>query len=150
MGDPAASLRVRALRLLAGREHSREELKRKLSGEDVEDAAVDALLDELQRKGWLSDHRLAEQAITSARGRYGPRRVLDRLRSKGVDEDELERAAAGLKREELDNARAVWAKRFGHPPANLQQKARQARFLAGRGFSTDVIRQVLGTADAED
>jgi regulatory protein len=144
MGEPAASLRVRALRLLAGREHSRDELKRKLSGEDVEDGAVDALLDELQSKGWLSDQRLAEQAITSARGRYGPRRVLDRLRSKGVDEDELERAAAGLKREELDNARAVWAKRFGQPATNLQEKARQARFLAGRGFSSDVIRQVLG------
>ena len=150
MADPASSLRVRALRLLARRDHSRDELKRKLSAdEDADEASIEALLDEFQHKGWLSDQRVAERMVSGARGRYGSRRVLDRLREKGVEADELARAAAGLAQQELESARALWAKRFGRAPATLREKARQARFLAGRGFSSEVIHRVLGT-DPED
>jgi regulatory protein len=45
---------------------------------------------------------------------------------------------------ELESARAVWLKRFGKAPANLRERARQARFLAQRGFEPEVIGQVLG------
>ncbi len=139
-----ASLRARALKLLARREHSRAELARKLSGLDVDPGELSALLDDLASRGWLSEQRVAEQAVRAARGRYGPRRVLQRLQQQGVDPAAVDQAAAKLKDDELASARAVWQKRFGQRPADLKQKARQARFLAGRGFGAEVIRQVLG------
>ena len=141
------ALRARALRLLARREHSREELRRKLSAGDADAQWVELMLDELQETGWLSERRLAEQMVAAARDRYGSKRVLQRLRQKGVSEDALERAATSLKAQDLESARALWRKRFGRAPSSLQDKAKQARFLAGRGFASDVIGQLLGHLD---
>ena len=142
-------LRARALRLLARREHSREEMRQRLAGEEVDAAELDALLDEFERSGWLSEQRMAEQMVRGAQGRYGSRQVLDRLRRKGIDGEPLARAAEALRGQELESARAVWRKRFGRPPATLQEKGRQARFLAGRGFTAEVIARVLGTTPDE-
>ena len=150
MPGSASNLRVRALRLLAARERSREELRHKLADHSIDPGEVEAVLDELQRKGLLSEARLAEQVTHAARGRYGSRRVLGRLRSRGVQGEALDRAEQVLKAQELESARAVWRKRFGRPPASLQEKARQARFLAGRGFSTEAIRRVLGGEDEDE
>jgi len=149
MAAAAASLRARALRFLAAREHSRAELKRKLSGDEHDTAEIDVLLDEFERKGWLSEQRLAEQMIDAARGRHGSRRVLERLREKGLGGDALEAAAQALQRQEIDSARAVWVKRFGQRATTLQEKAKQARFLAGRGFSSEAIHLVLGDTTDE-
>jgi regulatory protein len=142
--EQGGSLRARALRLLARREHSRQELRQRLALKGMEPAELEVLLDELERNGWLSEQRLAEQMVRGAKGRYGSRQVLDRLRSKGVTGELLAQAARALQAQELESARAVWRKRFGRPPTTLQEKAKQARFLAGRGFSTEVIRAVLG------
>jgi regulatory protein len=143
MRDPASSLRVRALRFLARRDHSREELKRKLAADGDADE-IDRLLDDFERKGWLSESRLADQMVRAARGRYGTRHVIERLSGKGVQGEALERAAQALQSHELESARLVWRKRFGQRPSTLQEKARQARFLAGRGFSAEVIHRLLG------
>lgn len=70
--------------------------------------------------------------------------MLADLRSKGVSDEVLAEAATLLKGSELEWARAVWRKRFGQLPADLKERARQSRFLHGRGFSAEVIRQVLG------
>ena len=141
----APSLRSRALRFLARREHSREELRRKLGGAEGAElqAEVEALLDEFEQRGWLSEQRLSDQAVAHARGRYGSRRVLDRLRQQGVSGEPLARAVNALKTQELESAWAVWRKRFGRLPADLKERAKQARFLEGRGFSPEAIRQVL-------
>ncbi len=140
-----ASLRVRALRLLAARERSRAELRRKLADDDA--GELEGVLDEFQREGLLSEARMAEQMIHAARGRYGSRRVLERLRSRGLEAEALERAGQALKAQELESARAVWRKRFDRLPVTLREKGRQARFLAGRGFSDEVIHRVLGGAE---
>jgi len=129
--------------MLARREHSREELKRKLGGAETVPGELEALIDEFERQGWLSEHRLADQAVVFARGRYGSRRVLDQLGQKGVTGEPLARATDALKAQELESARAVWRKRFGRPAADLAEKAKQARFLAARGFAPEVIQQVL-------
>jgi regulatory protein len=144
-----SSLRARALRLLARREHSRDEIRRRLQAEGAEPAALETLLDELERSGSLSEQRMAEQMVRGAQGRYGSRQVLDRLRSKGIGGEPLAQAAEALKSQELDSARAVWRKRFGRQAGSLQEKAKQARFLAGRGFASEVIRAVLGSEPDE-
>jgi len=129
--------------MLARREHSREELKRKLGGAETVPGELEALIDEFERQGWLSEHRLADQAVLLARGRYGSRRVLDQLRQKGVSGEPLARAMDALKAQELESALAVWRKRFGRPAADLAEKGKQARFLAARGFAPEAIQQVL-------
>jgi len=142
---PAISLRQRALDLLARREYSRLELARKLSahveaGEDGSDE-IAALLDDFQRRGWLSDERFAEQLVNARKSRFGSRKVAHELREKGVAEQVVEQATAGM--DDLENALAVWQKKFGKQPESREEWAKQARFLQSRGFGFDAIRIVL-------
>jgi len=141
-------LRARALRLLARREHSRLELERKLGPHANAEGEVEALLDDLQAAGWLSEERLADQLVRAAAGRYGGRKVLQQLRDKGVSAEVAAQARLRVRVGELASARALWRKRFGKLPDDLRERARQARFLEQRGFDRDVIRQVLGGIEA--
>ena len=65
------------------------------------------------------------------------------LREKGLSESAIAGAQAQLKESELDAARAVWQQKFGALPADARDKARQMRFLQGRGFDLDIIRRLL-------
>ena len=133
------SLRARALRLLARREHSRAELARRIEPLAGDGENVAAVLDELTRRGWLSDARFAEQTIRAKSRRFGPVKLAQSLRAKGVAEDEIDAAfrAAG-EHGEADIAR-VWASRFSTAPADERERARQVRFLQGRGFTLGAI-----------
>ena len=146
MGFATPSLKGRALRLLARREYARAELAARLAphlqaGEDLE-----ALLGELEAQGFLSDARAAESLLRRRAPRLGTQRVLQELRHKGLDAELVRAAADSLRASEFARAQAVWQRRFGTPPANAQEQARQMRFLAARGFSTEVVRQVLRAA----
>jgi regulatory protein len=131
------------MRYLARREHSRAELRAKLlphveAGEDA-----DAVLDELERRNWLSDARAAEQMVNVRRPRFGAQRIAHELRQKGIAEDLIGNALPHLRETELEAAREVWQRKFGAPPQDQKEKARQVRFLQSRGFALDVILQVL-------
>jgi regulatory protein len=144
---PILSLRVRALKALARREHSRQELQAKLlpHAEDVEE--VGRLLDDFEKRGWLSEARLVEQVSTVRRRKFGAARILHELREKGVSGAALEIARANLKDSEVDAARVVWRKKFGRLPATPEERAKQSRFLAGRGFSAEAVHKVLRGED---
>ena len=75
--------------------------------------------------------------------RFGAARVLHDLKAKGVDSAKLTEAAASLKDTELDRALAVWQRKFDAPYANPSEYAKQARFMAARGFSGEVVGRVL-------
>jgi len=140
----AESLRARALRLLARREHSRAELARKLSLHTEDPAHVEGVLDEFERRGWLSERRVVEQLVHARRSRYGARRIERDLRQKGVSEEAVAGALADLKSGELDAARDVWRRKFGGvQPRRPADRARQVRFLQGRGFALDTIFKVI-------
>jgi regulatory protein len=137
------SLRARALKLLAMREHGRSELARKLAAHAGSPEELHALLDELERAGHLSEQRFVESLIRRRGSRYGSRVVERELRERGVAE-----AVSGCLLRELaagdgERAMAVWKKRFGEPPRNLAERARQQRFLAQRGFDAQVIASVF-------
>jgi regulatory protein len=143
---PAGSLLQRAVALLARREHSRDELARKLlrrleAGQDP--GEVEAVLDELQRRDLLSERRYADAVVRTRAARYGNARLAQDLKARGVPADTTKSALAALGDSELQRARTVWARRFGAAPTDLQERARQTRFLERRGFSAAVIRQVL-------
>lgn len=137
------SLKARALRLLARREHSRDELARKLAAHAAEGDDIEALLDELTRRGWLSDARFAEQSIRAKARRFGPLKLAQHLRSRGVDEEAIAAGFRAAAAEGASNLEAVWRSRFRAPPADERELARQARFLQGRGFPLDEILRFL-------
>ncbi len=141
-GQPV-SLRVRAMRCLARREHSRVELRAKLLPHVQEGEDIDAVLDELEKRNWLSDARATEQMVNIKRARFGAQRIAHELRQKGIAETLISDALPRLKETEFEAAREVWLKRFGTPPQDQKEKARQIRFLQGRGFALDVIFRVL-------
>jgi len=106
------SLRERALRLLARREHTRAELARKLAVHTEDPALLEHVLDEFERRGWLSERRVVEQMVHTRRSRYGARRIERDLVAKGVSDDAVAAALADLKGGELGAAREVWRRKF--------------------------------------
>jgi regulatory protein len=144
----AESLRGRALRLLARREHSRAELGRKLAVHSEDGAEVERLLDELESRGWLSERRVVEQMVHARRARFGAQRIERDLLAKGVSGEAVADALRDLKGGELDAAREVWRRKFGgKAPRNQAERGKQARFLQGRGFGMDVILKVIKGGD---
>lgn len=143
-------LKERALRLLARREHSRAELGRKLAAHAEDPAEVERVLDELVRRGWLSEQRVVEQMMHARRARFGARRIERDLLAKGISGEAVATARMELKGGEMEAARGVWRRKFGaRPPRTPAERARQARFLQGRGFDLDVIMKVIKGGDED-
>lgn len=136
------SLKARAISALARREHSRTELARKLAGHAESEAALAALLDELEEKQLLSSQRFVESRARQREKKYGAVRVLAELRQHGVPDELLRQEAQRLRSTELTRAAYVWQRRFGHPPQSDKEKAQQIRFMLARGFSLEVYFQI--------
>jgi regulatory protein len=163
------SLRGRGVQLLSQREHSRQELRRKLlqhlrklhsdatseaaagftepaepsesTQPDDADQQVDDVLTWLQDKGYFSEQRFVESRVHVREGRYGNLRIRQELAQHGVALDAD--TAARLKDSELARAHEVWLRKFGAPAADAAGRAKQMRFLSSRGFSPEVIRRVV-------
>lgn len=148
----AISLKARAIGLLSRREHSRSELQRKLAAHCDDAAELQQLLGWLETGGWLSQERFAESIVHRRASRHGARRIMHELRQHELPEDIIADVAENLRATELERARAVWSRRFGSPPADAREYARQSRYLAARGFSPDCLRRILagGGFDPED
>ena len=131
------------MRYLARREYSRTELHSKLLQHVQEGEDLDAVLDELVTRGWLSDARATTQLVHAKRSRFGSHRIAYELRQKGIPENLIVEAMPELKETELDTAREVWQRKFGNIALDEKEKSKQIRFLQSRGFSMDVIWKVL-------
>ena len=159
MQRAARSLKSRALQLLAQRDQSRLELRRKLlrharndRGSDADDGdaqaagdaaarEVDALLDWLEANGFLSDARFAESRVHARASRFGVLRIKHELGQHDLAlPAELE---AQLAASELDRAAAVRARRFETPPRDAAERARQSRFLVVRGFAPELVHRLM-------
>lgn len=147
MAAPPISLKGRALRYLAGREHSRTELARKLAPHEEEPGQIERVLDDLQAKGFISAERVAASLLHRRSARLGDRRIRQELQAKGLDGDTVAQALEQLRGTEPARARAVWQRKFGTPAQDAAGRARQMRFLLTRGFSADVVRRVVQGAD---
>lgn len=140
-----------AVNLLAVRDHSTIELTRKLRQRyaDLAPSDLERLLAELERSGFLSDERFAQSYARSLVNRgQGPVKILYGLREKGIS---AESAKVALAQVELDEsidwtqlASDLRARKFGENlPNDFKERARQSRFLAGRGFNLDSINAVF-------
>lgn len=173
------SLKSRALQWLAQREQSRAELRRKLLAHAVAEAAaaaaaataddtaaspavvtseraesetpavrVEAVLDWLEAHRYLSNERFAESRVHARSSRFGNLRIRQELKQHQINLSPG--AAQALESTELQRARDVLARRFAEPPADLAQRSKRARFLAGRGFSPSVIGRALRGSGRDD
>ena len=151
-----ADVRLAAMNLLARREHSLRELRQKLRRRFSDGPLLEAELHRLADENLQSDQRFAESYARQRAGRgYGPQRVRQEMRDRGLSEADI---ASAFERNELDwfaLAEEVFRKKFdaravpdtqeiGLQPPDLKEKARRARFMQYRGFSTDHFRHLLG------
>jgi regulatory protein len=157
------SLKARALRLLSLREYSRKDLATKLEelvkrssklspkqdepesgapGESVT-LQIQAVLDDFEARGWLSDDRFAEALVRRRSERYGARKIQDELQRAGINSGKAAELIQGLRETEYQRARELWAKKFGILAQEQKERARQYRFLVSKGFSSEVVSKVL-------
>ncbi|MDQ6917242.1 MAG: recombination regulator RecX [Pseudomonadota bacterium] len=140
------TLRAQAIRLLARREYARAELETRLVGAGASPTEVRSTLDDLSAQGLLSNQRFARAVVVQKAGRFSRRSIARGLKAKGVAADEIDEA---LREADLDDDAALtslWQRRFGQPPADDREKARQVRYLQARGFSLLAILKLLRTA----
>lgn len=151
------SLKSRALQLLAQRDQSRLELRRKLLSHARREAAearsdddgvaaeaelqVEALLDWLQSNRFLSNERFIESRVDAREARFGNLRIRSELAQHGLVAP-AERVHA-LEDSELSRAAAVRGRRFASMPVDAAERAAQSRFLANRGFTPEVIYRLM-------
>lgn len=134
--DTPVAIRRSALDLLARREHSYAEMLRKLRQRGATREMAEIELDRLQEEGLLSDERFCEAYIhaRSQRG-YGPVRLREELRQRGVAEVLIERYLRSDQWDWSELARQAFARRFPEgPAADLKEKSKQLRFMHYRGF----------------
>ncbi len=133
-----------ALRLLAMREHSRTELRRKLRRKYAIEE-IEPLLDALADKGVQSEERFTEQYVSMRRGRgYGPLHIQAELRERGISGQLIAAFVDPYDEEWLVLAREVAYRKFGSAPVTVsKEKARRGRFLEQRGFSTEIIWKTI-------
>jgi regulatory protein len=141
------SLKGRALRYLAAREHSRAELERKLAAHEETPGQLAQVLDELQAKDFISEARVLESVINRRAARFGAARIKYELLNKGLGAEAVAGAMERLKLSELERARDIWRKKFDGSAPDAAGRAKQMRFLAARGFGGDVIRRVVSQAE---
>ncbi|MDT7833930.1 regulatory protein RecX [Aquabacterium sp. OR-4] len=103
---------------------------------------VDALLDWLSSRGYLSDQRFIDSRIHSRQSRFGNLRIERELAQHGLAAGDETRQQ--LRDSELSRAREVWQRKYGaNATADTAERLRQMRFLAGRGFSHEVVRRIV-------
>jgi regulatory protein len=139
-----------ALRLLARRDHSREEMRRKLQAREFTPQEIEKALGWLEEREMLDDRRYAQKlAISLAREKLlGPQRVSQKLFQKGIPAEWAKEAME--KPDELlaagERLRMVMRMKLkGRNPEEIFPKERRklAGFLRQRGFSWEDIREAF-------
>jgi regulatory protein len=152
---PGLSLKARAVGLLSRREHSRQELERKLTPYAETPESLAEVLDALTREGWQSDARFTQGWVHRKAPEQGAARIVRDLKQHGMTPEAIATVQLDLKANEFERAQAVWSRKFEGKHAALShatqgasqitqaEYAKQGRFLVSRGFSMDVIHRVL-------
>jgi regulatory protein len=145
-------VRGAALKLLARREHSGQELRRKLRAKGYAPGQVDAVTDALACEGLLSDERFVESYVQGrVRRGWGPLRIRAELGERGVEGELLNAYVDVNDGRWAEAVRTVRARRFGTAePRDFRNRARQMRFLQTRGFTTEQIKHAMASVDGED
>ena len=139
-----------AVKLLSRREHSIQELRRKLARKEFSNGVIDSVVSNLQEADLVSDARYAEVFVRSRINRGdGPMKVLASLRERGIDDVLIDQFLHYDDTFWISRANRVLEKKFGQrltrgDETGSNDWGKRARFLAGRGFAAEIIYRSLG------
>lgn len=149
-----ARLLDRAIRILAMRDHSEQELRRKLAAPVMSKngpEALDVTPEELEQvvawcieNRYLDDNRFVGQFIASrSRKGYGPARIRQELSQKGIARQAVEQAMRECDIDWVSLARAQAQRKYGEPlPSAFAEKVKIQRFLLYRGYLMEDIQEI--------
>jgi regulatory protein len=141
-----------AVTLLARRDYSTQELKKKLAARGYNEHAREVVVDDLESMGKMNNERYGQNVVAyRARRGHGPARIRNELQKSGLSRSTIDEAVKGEEAPDFKvRAREVRERKFGPEiPTDRKERAKQARFLQYRGFSNDHIRAAL-EGDLED
>lgn len=140
-----------ALRLLSGRDYTRQALQHTLQQRGVSAAEAQTAVERLVQEGFLQDRRYAERFVAAVResGKYTGYRLRQELRRRGFPVELIDEVLRGGLDEvdECNHARALVERRYtGFDPqtADAREVMRVTGFLQRRGYRGEIIRRVLG------
>ncbi|MBU3585627.1 recombination regulator RecX [Polynucleobacter sp. AM-26B4] len=140
----APSLMGRALRYLSRREHSRQELRKKLLPYAESDTELDELMTKLEAQSWLSDERFAESLVRRKSERYGSLKIVDELKQQGIEGDSLLEIKERLKISDATRAWELWQRKFDSMVTkDPKEKSKQMRYLVSKGFPLSVVTRIV-------
>lgn len=144
-----AGLEGYALWMLAQRDMTRHSVKEKLAGYAQDRSDIDPVLDRMEELGYLDDRRFAEVYIRSCRDSrgYGPMKTRFKLKEKGITNDLIDEFLDDKDEAWVIKAREMRERKFGDIPTEYDEKNRQMRFLAGRGYSFDQIKKAFAKTE---
>ena len=141
--DDKNALQQYLMRLLTRREYSRHELLGKCEQKGFDEALSVEVLELFRDNNWQSDERFAETYFRNRLNRgYGPLRIRQDMRIKGLEEDLITEQMAGVN-DWQPLIEELWKKKFNRKAENDREKARQFRYLAQRGFYQQDIYQII-------
>ena len=122
-------------------------MRRKLAPHAESAQDLDALLNDLVHRKLLSEARFAEARARVLSRKYGAAHIERDLRARGLSGEAAAAAALEARATDFERAREIWRCKFRAPAKNRRERARQARFLLARGFSTEVVNRILRHKD---
>jgi regulatory protein len=143
--DEPMAVELTAVRLLGGRDHSREELRRKLRARFADEGLIDQVLDELAARRLVDDRHFVENYLEQrSRKGFGPLRIRAELAERGIGGDLLAECLEESAPDWAELLEAAAGRKFGDAPAtDRRELARRGRFLEQRGFPLSLIRRYL-------
>lgn len=147
--NPYAKIRRVALNLLTRRDYSEHTISKKLQQKGYAAIEIQTVVAELVENNFLNDKRFAENYIHSRCNKgYGPNRILLELKSLGIADDIIAEQLNIADNTWLDHAIRVWQKKFkGRKASDLKEQFKQKQYLQYRGFSAEIIEDIVGAAD---
>ncbi len=140
----APSLMGRALRYLSRREHSRQELRKKLLPYAESEGELDELIEKLVQQSWLSDQRYAEGLVRRKSDRYGSLKIIEELKQQGINGHSLSELKESLKHSDAHRAWDLWHRKFTEGPSkDPKERSKQMRYLVAKGFPMEVVTRVV-------
>lgn len=140
-----SEIKLRCLRLLARREHSQQELLRKLETKGFEKEAIENVLVELNQQGLQSDTRFAESYARMRFGNgFGSLKIDYELKQRGIPDFDLDPVISENFIDEQHLIALAYQKKYPHTEnIPLKEQLKRQRFLQQRGFSYDLIQQLF-------
>ncbi|MGU9958208.1 MAG: regulatory protein RecX [Arenicellales bacterium WSBS_2016_MAG_OTU3] len=142
-----SNARIRAMDMLARREHSAHEIRGKLARQGHDEAEIESVLSNLRNKNLQSDARFGEMLVR-VRGRRGkgPLKVRYELSQHQLDPDYVDELINAT--DWFEVAREAHTKKFGdRQPADYKERAKRMRFMQSRGFDSGTISAILNNKD---